>query len=215
MHHRAFGRRIEELDVVLVEDSRPMQTILRSMLTACGVERLRVFDRAESALKDMLADPPHLLMTDWHMASMSGLRLVRAVRDRSLAPLCRAAAMLVTGYATRNLVAHAGRIGVHQVVAKPLSPALLHRRLAALVEDGRTYALRGRHYVIDGVEEILNERLEHLRVRGGSAAPAAPEPVPVEEAGALAPDAAPPLLGIPSAGRRVRAGIDSSVWGGR
>jgi two-component system chemotaxis response regulator CheY len=44
MHHRAFGRRIEEFDVVVVEDSRPMQTILRSILTACGIERLRVFD---------------------------------------------------------------------------------------------------------------------------------------------------------------------------
>ena len=49
MHHRAFGRRIEELDVVVVEDSRPMQTILRSILTACGIERFRVFDQAERA----------------------------------------------------------------------------------------------------------------------------------------------------------------------
>ena len=61
----------------------------------------------------MLVDPPHLLLADWRMGPMSGLRLVRAMRREDLAPLCCTAAMLVTGHATRDVVAHAGRVGVH------------------------------------------------------------------------------------------------------
>ena len=36
MRHTAFGRTLDSLDVVVVEDSRPMQTIFRSVLSACG-----------------------------------------------------------------------------------------------------------------------------------------------------------------------------------
>ena len=72
---------------------------------------------------------------------------------------------------------------------------------------------------------ILEERLERARLyarrRDAEAAPEpaaeapAPEAAAVEEAGAAAaPELAPIIVPGKRSGRRVRAEIDSSVWGG-
>ena len=228
MHHAAFQRKMDALDVVVVEDSRPMQTILRSILSACGVARLRVYDRAEQALKDMLVEPPHVLITDWRMEPMSGFRLVRTIRHKSLEPLCFTPAIMVTGHATRAFVDRAFRIGVHQLMVKPIAPAALQKRLHWLAGDDRTYTLRGDRYVIDGVAQILDERLErsnlHEKLRGivdlAEPGPAPPEAEAEEagEAGAPVSDAglqpAPVAVHVPRQNRSVQAELDASVWGG-
>ncbi len=214
MQHTAFGRTLDSLDVVVVEDSRPMQTIFRSVLSACGVARLRVYDRAEQALKDMLVEPPQVLITDWRMDPMSGFRLVRIIRHKDLAPLCFTPAIMVTGHATRDLVDRAFRIGVHQIMVKPLAPAALHKRLLCLLSDPRAFALKGDRYVIGGVDRILDERRErsslHERLR--SMADPAARPEPQSEADDAVP--VPVAAQLPPRLAEVGTEIDRSVWGG-
>lgn len=153
--HAAYGRSIESLDVVVVEDSRNMQTILRSMLTGLGVAKLRIYDRADVALKDMALEPPHLVVSDWRMEPMSGLALLKAMRHRRMLPLCFVPFLVVTGHATRDLVENAFRAGAHQLVVKPVAPAILAQRLNWVVGDGRPFRLAGERYLIDGVEDML------------------------------------------------------------
>ncbi len=65
---------LEFLDIVVVEDSKPMQMILRSMLAGLQVRRIRVFENGKAALAAMLRDPPTLIITDLRMPGMSGSR---------------------------------------------------------------------------------------------------------------------------------------------
>jgi two-component system chemotaxis response regulator CheY len=87
-HTLAYGRSIDSLDVVLVQDNRGSQAIMRSMISSLRVRRLRVFERAEEALGQMMIDPPHVVVTDWDMKPMSGYRFIRTVRGKSMEPLC-------------------------------------------------------------------------------------------------------------------------------
>jgi two-component system chemotaxis response regulator CheY len=155
--NRAHGIAREDLDVVVVDDSKPMQTIVRSMLNAARVHRVRTYDNAGDAYRGMLVEPPHLLVTDWNLPDTDGLSLVRSMRDPRSGPLVAVPAILITGHATRALVEKAIASGIHFVLAKPLSPSNVLKRIDATLVDSRRFVLdRGRgHYVLEGADELL------------------------------------------------------------
>lgn len=157
--HMAAGLRLEDLDCVVIEDSKSMQTILRSTFNAAKVARLRVFDRADHALEAMLSEPPHLIVTDWFMKPMSGAKLLKTLRTPGMAPLCYIPVLVITAHATRRMVDFAARSGAHQVVVKPFAPSELIRRIEAVLADERALTLNPASGVvrIDGIERVLEE----------------------------------------------------------
>jgi len=157
IHNAAFGVPIEGLDVILIEDSKPMQTILRSMLSSFKVERLRVFDNADDALQAMLVEPPNVIITDWRMKPTSGYKLMRSIRHRNMAPLCFVPVIFITAHGTRSLVEKALRGGAHYFLVKPVAPADLHQRLRWLALDDRPFRLEDSEFFgISGMEAKLD-----------------------------------------------------------
>ena len=142
--HAAYQVPIEELDVIVIDDSKSMQTIVRSMLIAMRVHRVRVFDTADEALQSMLTEPPHIILTDWKMKPTNGYQLLRSIRQRQMAPLCYVPLMFITAHGTRALVERALRSGAHHLLVKPLSPAALFDRLLWVTRDPRPMVLNGR-----------------------------------------------------------------------
>ncbi|MEJ1161357.1 response regulator [Prosthecomicrobium sp. N25] len=138
-HHRAYGVPLESLDVAVVDDHRPMQSILRSILLGAHVARVRAFDSAREALIAMAVDPPDLVIADWRMAPTSGLTLVKAMRRPSSGALATVPVVMITASPTRALIERAVRLGIHSVLVKPLSPATLMTRIAAILADGRRF----------------------------------------------------------------------------
>lgn len=155
----AYGKPFEELDVVLVHDNRGAQAILRSMVSSMRIARLRVYDHADKALSDMVADPPNALICVWEMKPMSGYRLVRMIRHKSMKPLSFVPVLAVTAMPTLTMVDRAFTIGATNIVVMPVSPIVLRRRLEWLSHDNREFGLRDDHYVIEGMEEVLEERV--------------------------------------------------------
>ncbi len=157
--HYAYGLDMDDLDVVVVDDSKPMQAILRSTLLSFRVRRVRTFDTADAALEMMRLDPPNFVITDWRMKPMSGLALLRTLRQRKMAPLCFLPVVVCTAHGTRTLIDRVLRDGAQHVVAKPLSPSGLYDRLMWTLRDGRQLVMGddGR-YVIEGVADTLDEK---------------------------------------------------------
>lgn len=158
LRNAALGLTIEQMNIVVVDPSRTMQTILRSMLQQMRPRRLRVHDTALSALRDMVMEPPHLVISEWKMEHMSGYGLIKIMRHESMPPLCAVPAIIVTGSATRSAVEGALRIGAHAVLAKPVSPAVLRQRIEWICRDERPLVLSHHHYVIDGVLSALDQQ---------------------------------------------------------
>jgi two-component system chemotaxis response regulator CheY len=206
LHHRAYGLGVAALDVVVVDDAKPMQSILRSILLNAHVGRVRTFDGAETALQAMLVEPPHLLITDWHMPPTDGLTLVRSMRRRRMGQLALVPAIMITAHPTRALVEEALQAGVHFVIAKPVSPATLIKRIAfvqrdargfSLLEDERTVVLQGQ------AERVSQERLrraaqaaralklegvaEAFRAATGTVLPAEPVEAPAVDPAGIKP----------------------------
>jgi two-component system chemotaxis response regulator CheY len=219
---RAHGVALEDLDVVVVDDSKPMQTIVRSMLNAARVHRVRTFDNAGEAYRAMLVEPPHLLVTDWNLPDTDGLQLVRSLRDPRSGPLVGVPAILITGHATRRLVEKAIASGVHFVLAKPLSPSNVLKRIGAVIHDERRFVLdrsRGYH-VLEGADELLAGQRQRWRdLQEGTFRPAAEyrprrsaavvaEEVPAIETAVPAPE---PRSGATEDGRRRAFGFGAPI----
>jgi len=227
VHHAAYGLPVEMLDVIVIDDSRPMQTIFRSILSAFGIARLRVFDNAGDALEAMLAEPPTVIITDWKMRPISGYRLLRSIRHRNMAPLCFVPVLMVTAHGTRALVDKAFRAGAHQFMVKPVSPNMLQQRLRHLVRDDREFILDGETYVIEGVDMVLDAHadkltaLEHARKHHHDAVKKVGVMQSVVDRiveGTLTEEDAPPDLTMPVPARpapvsvfRLRAGSSSTT----
>lgn len=161
--HASFGLPTELLDIVVVEDSRPMQTILRSILFASSVARIRMFDSAEEALQSMLAEPPNMIITDYRMSPMNGYQLLRSIRNRNMAPLCYVPVIMITAHGTRSVVEKAYRGGAQCVLVKPISPSVLQKRLEWISRDSRPFEYdETGHCVIRGVEAILDQHQERF-----------------------------------------------------
>lgn len=161
LHHRAYGIGVAALDVVVVDDAKPMQSILRSILLNAHVARVRTFDGAEPAMQAMLVEPPHLLITDWNMHPTDGLTLVRSMRRRRMGQVALVPAIMITAHPTRGLVEEALQVGTHFVIAKPVSPATLMKRIDFVLKDARGFSLLDdeKTVVLEGqTERVADER---------------------------------------------------------
>ncbi|WP_181703668.1 response regulator [Chthonobacter albigriseus] len=156
-YHAAYALPTDLLDIVLIEDSKPMQAILRSIIGGLKPRRVRTFDRADEALEAMLHEPPNLIITDWRMEPMSGAMFLKTIRDKRMSPLCFVPVIVVTAHATRQVVERAMYSGAHSLLVKPLAPAMLLDRVQRLCEDQRRFVLDhdGGAYEIEGVRKVL------------------------------------------------------------
>jgi PleD family two-component response regulator len=160
----ACGRPLSSLDVVLVHDNRGAQAILRSMVSSMHIARLRVYDHAEKALSDMMVDPPTVLVAEWDMKPMSGYRFVRMIRQKGMEPLSFVPILAITPMPTLTMVDRAFTIGVSNILVMPISPIALRKRFEWLSEDDREFLLQDGHYVLDGMEEVLEERIRRADI---------------------------------------------------
>ncbi len=161
-HHSAYGLNLDSLDIVIVDDSRTVLTMIRSMISSLKVARVRTFDRGDLALQAMLHEPPNVILTDLVMNPMSGTQLLHLVRQKTMVPLCFVPVIVVTAHATQKRVAQLFQAGAHHVLAKPLSAAVLQQRLVSLLKDDRLMDLAGDRYIISGMRETLREKRSKL-----------------------------------------------------
>lgn len=154
--HLAHGRALEALNVAIVDERRGMAKLLCSMLNTFGVHRLRTFDDPAKALQQMHAQVPDMVLVNSNAEVSRGCRLVRALRQVELAPLCFAAVILLTNCARRGEIEEALRAGAHQVLIVPLAPATLQQRVEWLIADRRAMVLDGARYAVEGIDTVLD-----------------------------------------------------------
>ena len=154
LHHRALGRDLEQLVVCVVDNNRPMLSMMRAMLAAIGAGRIQTHEDAAEAFEAMAEDTPDLVIAAASMNPVTGPELISAMRQADAGPLCFVPAMITSAHAKPGLV-DALRAGAHQVLMLPISASTLHRRLDWLLNDDRPFDMHDGHYVVAGMEERL------------------------------------------------------------
>jgi DNA-binding response OmpR family regulator len=156
LHHRAFGRPLDTLVVAVIDNRRPILSLMRAMLAAIGAGRIDTYESPTEALEAMNRKEPDLVIASATMQPLSGADLVRTMRRTSSGRLALVPAMIMSVRAKPALVEESLRAGAHQVLVLPTTASTLYRRLDWLINDDRPFELKGDHYVLAGMEERLS-----------------------------------------------------------
>jgi len=118
------------LHCLVVDDQMTMRSLVRTSLQQLGVREIREAADGEIALRDIIAKPAHLIISDYNMPNLDGLGLLRAVRAHP--PTSKTAFIMLTGRADRELVQRAVQFGVNNYLVKPSTVAQLKGKMEAV-----------------------------------------------------------------------------------
>lgn len=120
------------ISILLVDDEVFAQKLATTVLKQIGVKDVIVAKNGYEALK-ILAEPHHkfdLIISDWNMPEMTGLNLLKKVRETwPDMPF-----IMLTGKTTGDFVLAAKDNGVNGYIAKPFAPAQLTAKIAAVLK---------------------------------------------------------------------------------
>lgn len=126
------------LTFLLVEDSAYMRMILRTMLQGFGARRIVEAEDGASGLEAMERSNPDIIIVDWVMPILDGADMVRMIRVPSN-PFAYVPIIMVTGHTERSRIMEARRLGIHELVCKPISAKALYQRIANVILSPRDF----------------------------------------------------------------------------
>ena len=115
------------IKTLIVDDQQTMRSLIRTSLQALGINQTREAPDGEEALRQLLAAPANLVITDFNMPKLDGLGLLRAIRSHP--PIAKTAFIMLTGRADVDLVKRAAQFGVNNYLTKPFTVELLRTKL--------------------------------------------------------------------------------------
>lgn len=118
------------ISVLIVDDQLTIRALVRSGLQQLGFRDIRESADGEAALRELLAKPAHLVISDYNMPKLDGLGLLRAVRAHP--PFRTTAFIMLTGRADTDLVKRAVQFGVNNYLVKPFTVQILKEKIEAV-----------------------------------------------------------------------------------
>ena len=117
--------------ILVVDDSSTMRTIVSDMLTRLGFRNIDEAASGEAALAKVQARGYALIISDWHMESMSGLDLLRKVRQLRTPGSNRF--VFVTSERTWSSQTTAKIDGAEAFITKPFTVETLKNKLESVL----------------------------------------------------------------------------------
>ena len=130
---------LSQQSVMIVDDNRHMRALLCSIFRALKIKNLKEVGDGETALLEIEAFEPTLVVTDWHMEPMDGISLVKNIRHSAFSSVKYVPIIMLTGHSDLHRVQEARDSGVHEFMAKPVAAKDLLKRLEAIVGHPRPF----------------------------------------------------------------------------
>lgn len=149
------------LRILAVDDDRSTLMVLEKLLTMAG-HHVSVAHNGEEGLQQVLRDPPQLIITDWEMPGLDGVKFCRALRETKAGRLMYF--IILTGHGNEQRLFEAFDAGADDYMTKPLKP----RELVARLRAGQRFIELQQNFIreseemrgIAGELAIANRRLQ-------------------------------------------------------
>jgi CheY-like chemotaxis protein len=110
--------------ILLVDDEESVREVISRVLQLAG-HQVTVADDGSTALREIQQSPPDLLLTDLHMPTLDGFKLLEAVRKVST-PM---KIIVFSGYGGTHLLDLAKMLGAQATLEKPFTSEQLFQTL--------------------------------------------------------------------------------------
>jgi two-component system, chemotaxis family, chemotaxis protein CheY len=134
-----MGYNLSKLRVLIVDDSKNMRMLVKTILNALGVQTVREAADGQIAMQELRAGPIDIAIADWVMEPMDGLEFVRQVRTAEDSPNPFLPIIMMTGHTEKHRIFKARDSGVTEFLAKPITAKTLLMRLTNIIEHPRPF----------------------------------------------------------------------------
>ncbi len=137
----------DALRILVVDDNRAERLILKTYLTGQGYH-VDVAANGEEALQQLYLSQPHIIITDYHMSPIDGLKLTKTIKSNQFTQ--SAFVILVTAETDLKAMSNAFDAGVNDFIAKPIQ----HSELASRIIGAR---------IALNLQKNLNQERDNVR----------------------------------------------------
>ena len=117
---------------LVVDDFSTMRRIIRNLLKNIGYLNVDEAEDGHSALLKLRREDFGFIITDWNMAGMDGLQLLKEVRlDQKLSKL---PVLMVTAEGKKENIMAAAQAGASGYIVKPFTAATLDEKIMKIFE---------------------------------------------------------------------------------
>jgi two-component system, chemotaxis family, chemotaxis protein CheY len=134
-----------ELSILLVDDNSHMRTLMHSMLRTMGIKNIAEAGDTRKSLQIFSQYPIDFILCDIQLEGISGLNLLKAVRDPEKSRDPYVPIIMVTGYAEPRYIAEARDAGCHEFMVKPITQKALQERMLTIITTPRPF-VSAEHY---------------------------------------------------------------------
>ena len=120
------------MKILIVDDFSTMRRIIKNLLRDLGFTNTEEADDGVPPLAMLQKNNFDFLVTDWNMPGMTGIDLLRAVREDE--KTARLPVLMVTAEAKREQIIEAAKAGVNGYVVKPFTAAALKEKIEKIFE---------------------------------------------------------------------------------
>ncbi len=117
----------QNMKILLVDDFSTMRRIIRNLLRQLGYANVVEADDGTTALAMLKEEEVDFVISDWNMPKMTGIELLKAVRDDE--KLKDISFLMVTAEAEKERVVEAVKAGVNNYVVKPFTAETLKEKI--------------------------------------------------------------------------------------
>lgn len=127
------------MDVLVVDDSGHMRTILKELLRSMGMTSIREASNAADALAILQEYTVDIAMIDISMPGMDGLNLARHIRNDPNSSNPYLPILVISGHANLQAAQRARDAGVSEFLVKPITARGLYDRILAIIDRPRAF----------------------------------------------------------------------------
>lgn len=138
--------KLENAKVLVVEDMRPMQMLLKSLLGIYGFSDVYTAGGGDEGFSVYCRVNPDLIITDWIMDNGDGLSMIRKIRKDKKSPNPYVPILIVTGFSSRIRVEKARDNGVTEFLVKPFTSKELYAKIEHVIEKPRQFVDNGEFF---------------------------------------------------------------------
>ena len=120
------------MKILIVDDFSTMRRIIKNLLRDLGFTNTAEADDGQTALPVLKSGGFDFLITDWNMPGMTGIDLLKAVREDP--DLNSLPVLMVTAEAKKDQIIEAAQAGVNGYVVKPFTATVLQEKIEKIFE---------------------------------------------------------------------------------
>lgn len=121
----------DQIRIMVVDDMSTSRGLITQALDSFGVSHVSTAEDGAAALQTLARAPVHLVISDYNMPNMDGLKLLHNLRSGEKTR--GVGFILITGRAEQQIIDYGRKLGMNNYLKKPFEPAALRKCIETVV----------------------------------------------------------------------------------